>query len=204
MYKTTILLLCLSSLAGYGWTVSFDNGFTSDTGQDPVNTWQAKKVDTGVTGPGVLLEKAGRLSYASKDESGAFIIAPVAGCVEFDFLPREPGTMIYAAFDSGNIRITGHGKGVQLNAVLALNNGEKAKLVAPGGTIKIGEWNRVTLRYDLLKPKSQISLEVNGVVVAVATVTGTRLADGDDKFHWGVYGWGGNPWNGIYDNLKIE
>lgn len=204
MYKVFSSCIFLSALTGYGWTVAFDNGYVSDTGQSPVSTWQAKITETGKSGAGVLLERAGRLSYASVGPGDESIIPLVSGCVEFDFLPSEPATMTYAAFDSGNIRITGHGRGAQLNAILVLTNGEKVKLVAPAGSIKIGQWNRVALRYNLLRSKNPVLLEINGDIAASGTASGTRLSDPSEKIHWGIYGWGGNAWNGIYDNLKIE
>lgn len=201
----TVVISSCSVMAG-SWQVNFDNNkFDTVAGQAPVNAWGAKLTDQGPSGPAALLSDKGRLTYPGTDEAGINIIPLVRGKLEFDFAPDKGQNAHYAAFDSGNILLSAKQGDSRLRVTLNLNDGSKLNLITHEPLAQ-GNWSRVTLEWNFGKTVDQVVLSINGVVVDRGNktkATGLKVSS-TKNFTWGMFHWGGNPWNGMYDNLRIE
>ncbi|AHF94683.1 hypothetical protein OPIT5_23375 [Opitutaceae bacterium TAV5] len=209
---STLILAATTLSHAAEWSVTFENKFTANTGQSPSNAWQAKLTESGRDGRAALLEGGGRLTYqnthnTAKSDKAATpvpIISPVAGKIEFDFHPYQGSQHYNAAFDAGSILIFATQDRPLLRVTLKLTDAKDINLVAADHPLTFGSWNRIALEWDLTKAADQIVLSIDDKIVTRATTTATRLKDPDTHFTWGMFKWGGNPWNGIYDNLKIQ
>ncbi|MDR1280322.1 MAG: hypothetical protein LBK99_05825 [Opitutaceae bacterium] len=214
MNKTGILLILAAITPGYAaeWSVDFENKFTATTGQTPSNTWQAKLTGNGRNGHAALLEGSGRLTYKNTNNTKnpdntatpVPIIPLVTGKIEFDFQPYQGANHYNAAFDADCILIFSKQNSPLLRVTLKLADTKDITLVATDHPLAFGNWNHITLEWDLTRTADQIILSIDDKIVTRATTTATRLKNPGSHFTWGMFHWGGNPWNGIYDNLKIR
>lgn len=209
LYSISALLLIgfvpAYDAAGEEWLVDFSSGnFETTDGQKPLESWGAKVELDDLDKPAVQLSGGGRLSYPAADWNGNEIISPLKGRIAFEFWPQIGQTSYFAAFDSENIVIYARKRDSRLRVVLTLEDDTKVHLASPD-PLPVESWNKIVLEWDFSKSVDQVELWIDDTLVDSASTPATQLKPSSlTSFTWGMYHWGGNPWNGRYHNLKIN
>ena len=203
-----IIIVTIGVSKSNAWMVDCNDGtFTSNTGESATNSFYASISDNGYSGKCANLTLNGaRLTYANSF-NGNDIISLDKGTIELNFKPTVTSNSFPRLFDTTNENIAIYTAGAASpHAVTIKMKQSNGTSISFSSTTKLvnDTWYDIKLDYDLSLASNNVKLYINGIEDGHGTVTTATLAGTGTSFFWGIMAYGGQSWNGYYDNLQIN